>query len=507
MRQIFLVLCFMVCSVMSAQTFEERFRAFQQSAMDDYESFRDKANERYAEFMRQAWEYYQAAPAVPEPEDDPVPPVPYEDEEQKDDDKEVIIEEVIPTPAPEPQPEPIESIKLESQPEPIEPIKPEPQPEPIDPIKPKPQPEPVANKCKFQYFNTQCEVRIPGKKNNLLAVDRDAIAEGWENLSNGDYEVTLYDCLQLRERLKLCDWAYLLMLYEMSATAYQSANNDAMLLCAWLYCQSGYQMRMALDVDKLHLLYASRHVIYNRSYFNLDGYNYYTLLPVSNNIQICAAAFEKEQAMSLYVTEYPHLQVDKSEVRTLQSERYSQMRVSVQTNRNLVEFYDTYPSSELNNNPLTRWAMYANTPLSREVQQMIYPALRQQIQGLSTREAVERILNFVQTAFVYEYDDKVWGGDRVFFPEETLFYPYADCEDRSILFSRIVRDLLNLPVVLIDYPGHLATAVAFPEIEQGDYISLNGKRFTICDPTYIGAPVGATMPRMDNQTARAILLK
>jgi hypothetical protein len=114
---------------------------------------------------------------------------------------------------------------------------------------------------------------------------------------------------------------------------------------------------------------------------------------------------------------------------------------------------------------------------------MIYPALRQQIQGLSTRAAVEQILNFVQTAFVYEYDDKVWGGDRAFFPEETLFYPYADCEDRSILFSRIVRDLLNLPVVLIYYPGHLATAVAFPGVEQGDYISLNGKRFTICDPT------------------------
>lgn len=484
MRQLFLCISLLLgCGALSAQSFEEQFRAFQQSARDDYESFRDKANERYAEFMRQAWEYYQAAPALPEPEDDPVPPVPYEDDEQKEEDKEVIIEEVIPTPAPEPQPEPIE------------------------PIKPEPQPEPVANKCKFQYFNTQCEVRIPVEINHLRAANSDAFAEGWERLSNGDYEATLYDCLQLREELKLCDWAYLLMLFEMSATAYQSANNDAMLLCAWLYCQSGYQMRMALDVDKLHLLYASRHAIYNRSYFNLDGYNYYTLLPASNNIQICTAAFENEQAMSLYVPEYPHLQVNKSQVRTLQSERYSQMRVSVQTNRNLVEFYDTYPSSELNNNPLTRWAMYANTPLSMEVQQMIYPALRQQIQGLSTRAAVERILNFVQTAFVYEYDDKVWGGDRAFFSEETLFYPYADCEDRSILFSRIVRDLLNLPVVLIYYPGHLATAVAFPGAEQGDYISLNGKRFTICDPTYIGAPVGATMPGMDNQTARAILLK
>jgi hypothetical protein len=52
----------------------------------------------------------------------------------------------------------------------------------------------------------------------------------------------------------------------------------------------------------------------------------------------------------------------------------------------------------------------------------------------------------------------------------------------------------------------LATAVAFPNQEQGDYIMLNGQRFTICDPTYIGAPVGATMPDMNNQTAQVILL-
>jgi hypothetical protein len=61
--------------------------------------------------------------------------------------------------------------------------------------------------------------------------------------------------------------------------------------------------------------------------------------------------------------------------------------------------------------------------------------------------------------------------------------------------------------VLVYYPGHLATAVAFPTIEKGDCIILNGKRFTICDPTYIGAPVGATMPKMNNQSAQVILLE
>ena len=87
-----------------------------------------------------------------------------------------------------------------------------------------------------------------------------------------------------------------------------------------------------------------------------------------------------------------------------------------------------------------------------------------------------------------------------------MFYPYADCEDRSILFSRLVRDLLRLPVLLVYYPGHVATAVAFPTEESGDYIMVDGVRYTVCDPTYIGAPVGDTMPGMDNKTAQVMLL-
>ena len=120
---------------------------------------------------------------------------------------------------------------------------------------------------------------------------------------------------------------------------------------------------------------------------------------------------------------------------------------------------------------------------------------------------MERLLNFVQTAFVYEYDNKVWGGDRAFFAEETLYYPYADCEDRAIFLSRLVRDLLRLDVILVFYPGHLAMAVCFTQNVAGDYIMLNGKKYIICDPTYIGAPVGLTMPDMDNATAQVILLQ
>ena len=156
---------------------------------------------------------------------------------------------------------------------------------------------------------------------------------------------------------------------------------------------------------------------------------------------------------------------------------------------------------------LTRIRMRANKPLDGVAKDELYPAMREKLKGLSQKEAMERLLNWVQTAFVYEYDDKVWGDDRAFFPEETLYYPYCDCEDRSILLSRLVRDLLGLKAILIYYPGHLAMAVGFTEDVKGDYILLQGKKYVVCDPTYIGAPVGVTMEGMDNEKAKVILLE
>ena len=79
--------------------------------------------------------------------------------------------------------------------------------------------------------------------------------------------------------------------------------------------------------------------------------------------------------------------------------------------------------------------------------------------------------------------------------------------DRAILFSRLVRDLVGLDVVLLYYPGHLAAAVAFNDNVSGDYLTYKNKKYVVCDPTYINAGVGRTMPGMNNQEAQIIALK
>lgn len=472
---------------------QERFDAFKEQRRKEFEEFRRKRNEEFAKYMRGKWDAVDPKPVTPKPKDETIPPV--------------VVPKDEPVPVnPEPKPVPIVEVvpvpELEPQPEPIDPI----EEVPVTPV------APVQPSVSFTFFGTTDKVRFDKKNSiHLSSLNENAIADAWLKLSEESYTNLIHDCLELRKNYDLCDWAYLQMLRDVSESVCGKGTNESVLLMAYVYCQSGYQMRLAIDGQKLHLLVASKHHIFGLSYFNLDGTNFYPFLRdgdrINDRVYICAASYPQEKAMSLLIPKAQEFAVDYKGQRTIKSERYPNVAATIKVNQNLMSFYNTYPTSMLDENIMTRWAMYANTPLAKDVKDQLYPQLRPLVSGKSQLDAVNILLNWVQTGFEYEYDDKVWGGDRAFFAEESLNYPYCDCEDRSILFTRLVRDLLGLKCILVFYPGHLAAAVRFTDsVSGGDYIQLNGQRYIVSDPTYIGAPVGMTMPNMDNQTAKVILL-
>lgn len=429
--------------------------------------------------MLTAWDWYEGKAPLPLPKDDnPVPPKTFGDNRKENP---IIVR-------------PID----------VAPIEYAPQPKPIEPIKENQSSD--EDYFSVAFFGDTCKVRMPeSARLRLKDISPNSIANGWERLCSDDMNNTIRDCLESRIRYRLCDWAYLLFLDELSSK-FCSNENGATLLMAFLYCQSGYQMRLAVDGSRLIMLYGSKHQIYDKGYFAIDGTNFYPYGEPSRSIRICNASFEGETPMSLLISSEQLLGGALSQPRKLTSKNYTDVSVDSQTPLKLIEFFNKYPTSEIGGNQMTRWAMYANTPLSQKTKNAIYPPLKQAISSCSKEKAVNKLLNWVQTGFVYEYDDKVWGHDRAFFAEETLYYPYCDCEDRSILFSRLVRDLLGLDVALVYYPGHLATAVCFNEDVRGDAMMIDGRKFIVCDPTYIGAPAGAQMPGLEYDKVQAIIL-
>lgn len=463
------------------------FDDFNQSMQQDFENFRNQINEAYANFMREAWKQFDADAPIPQPKEKDVPPVikPQEDK---------------------PQPRPQEDRVLPIKPVVVTIPKAEPQPEPIEPIEEQPKSD-ATQYVDFTVFGTQCRIRFGDEERfRLPSVNKDAIADLWIKLATPAYNNTLHDCLQLRRDHQFSDWAYLHLL-DSASQACLGKSNEATLLMAYLYCQSGYKMRMGIADNRLFMLFGSKHVLFNRSYYTIGDCYYYPYGGNAEKLYICEVPFPQEQPLSMLLPQEQRFDYEASAPRSLKSAAFPKVLVEATVNKKALSFYASYPPSMINENQQTLWAMYANMPMPKAISQTFMAAMKEKIAGLSQLEAMERLLNFVQTAFVYEYDDKVWDCDRAFFPEETLYYPYCDCEDRSILLSRMVRDLLGLRCVLIHYPGHLAMAVQFTDDVKGDCIMLQGEKFTVCDPTYIGAHVGETMPGMNNAEAKAILLE
>lgn len=498
----------------------KEFEDWTKDAREEYEEFRSQANKEYADFMAEAWQSFRSSPAIPEPKEEEVKPLtlPKKERGKGIQSRPIQIEEFIAPVIVTPQPNPIEPImptipgdvvvvdpKLPTVPikindpnisvAPIERLK-------IDSVKPK-----APEGKEVLLYGTKVYVRFDDEARfSLPGISEKAIADAWLTLSSEKYNNTIVDCLNIRKQLRLSDWGYLQLLVRVGEACLGKGTNEATLLTAFIYCQSGYKMRLGHSASQLVMLYGSRHIIYNKSYFSFNGEMFYALNSDESQLMICTLPYPEEQGLSLLLAQEPILTDVRSDMRTLTSLNQPDLQASVSVNKNLLDFYSEYPTSEIGGNLMSRWAMYANTPLDYKVKEQLYPSFKKKIQGLKQRDAVGKLLDFVQWSLVYKYDEDIWGYDRAFFAEETLFYPYADCEDRSILFSRLVRDLVGLKVVLVYYPGHLATAVHFTEAVDGDFLYLDGERYVICDATYFGAPVGATMPGMDNQKAKAILL-
>lgn len=256
---------------------------------------------------------------------------------------------------------------------------------------------------------------------------------------------------------------------------------------------------MATRNDQLILLLPFDEKVFKYTYFDISGKKYYVMDNTSKGgerYNIFEKDFPKGQTLSLNSQKEPRLSESKSNNKSFTSPKIENSSVDVNINTNLMDFYSEFPPCEWNN--------YSTRSLSAQTKDNLYKVLKSQIQGKSEVDAANILIDFVQKAFEYKTDGDQFGYERSLFADETFYYPYSDCEDRSILYSVLIRELLGLEIVLLNYPGHLATAVKFNSNVKGDYLVLEGEKYTVCDPTFIGAPIGRAMPEYKNTKAKII---
>ena len=494
-----IVFVFCKVSTASAQTFEDykrqrqaKYNSYVQKKTEEFRAYRDRVNAEYADYMRKAWTREEAQPAKPLPKR-PEPPKP-EVRKPMDIPKYDLI--------------PIGEVLNQKLPD-------IPKPEPIIPIDELEQlvnkenanlndnlnlnEKPRVEEFVFQWCGQTWRVPLEAQHRfRLKSVNEEDVADAWKVLSAAKYGPVVAACLKIRDSYQLPDWGYLRFLEAMANAFLPGKTNEARLLEMFILSQSGYQARIARSDEQLFLLVPSSGEIYEYNYMTLGGRKYYVIDKSSGHgsFYVYERDFPREQPFAWQISKLPLIS-SESVTRTLKAQRHSEVQATVAVSKGLVEFMKDYPRCN-------DWNAYALASLSEQVKASLYPALRQSIRGKDKVKAVDILLDFVQTAFKYQTDEQQFGKERPLFGDETLYYPYCDCEDRSILFSTLVRELVGLDVILLNYPGHLATAVCFDNDVAGDYMVIDGKRYVVCDPTYIGSHVGEAMPSCKKERATII---
>jgi hypothetical protein len=337
-------------------------------------------------------------------------------------------------------------------------------------------------------YDEDFETRLDGR-----AINNQKISKFWETLSATDYKNFVRQTLYLQDKMKLNDWGYTQLIYNIGKMIYKDSRNESNLFTWFMLIKSGYNVKVAYSKDTVYLLLPTENILYSTPYLTIKNQRFY-LVSLENQRQKIGKIYSYKEdypgATRLINLEVPQPPVFRMErlFRTFEfSYEGTKYTIPVEFNGDVVVFFENYPQTD--------FEIYYNSNISDRTRYSLVTVLKPLVTGKSEAEAANVILRFVQTAFNYKTDDENFGREKPLFPEETLFYEYSDCEDRSILYAHLVRDLLGLPVIGLTYPGHMATAVLFSTELSGDKVPYEGKNWIVCDPTYINADVGDCIPR------------
>ncbi|MDC7161766.1 hypothetical protein PQG94_08110 [Bacteroides stercoris] len=529
---------------------------FMKEELEDFDKFMDDADKDFINFMREPWKEFEAEkPVLKRVKPEPVKPVVYDEKtapksekpvcltieeildmttsegkqkpvvqlnevdrivfdkpevivRKKKDPKVIIIEEKpADKPAVQPEKKPVvEVVEAEPEAEPAPVVEADRRPEsaaeprlPVSSTPTSPLYRGESGRSKIAYGGLAFYLNNSlNRKCSLNGLNENAIADAYEALCNSDYKPLLADCAQIRKDLQLNDWGVFTLVRQVADT-YCGTANESIVMQQFLLNEMGYKARMARKAteDKMMLFVATDCSIYAHPYITLNGQNYYNLSGNNEQCQFYMCQKDSPKAknsVGMQLKEAPLF--PGTVVSSTHQAKGSAARVTVDVPKALMDFYKDYPQCD--------YSVYFNAPVNAAMENRILSSLAPLVQGRNEADAANILINFVQTAFQYQTDGQQFGYEKPFFVEELFYYPYSDCEDRAMLFSYLVRKLLGLDVVLLDYPEHIATAVRFNGNVSGDYLMVNGRKYIVCDPTYIGASIGMTMPRYKTVSAKVL---
>ena len=452
-RSIIVVTLLLLSPSLQAESYEE----FVAKMHKDYTEFVTQMDKDFAKALGREWKEFETTvtPSFPEPKPKNLPTAPKAPKNGEDDTPKIVIN-IYNTP---------------------------PQQRPQLPRRPT---VPMGyNELSFNFFSQPIHLVYNQKlAYTINQFNNQAVSKYWLHQSNMELSNFLHQIKSYQSTLNLNDWHLYLLVHNIAKKIVHDRENIK-LLSWFLLNKLGYDVKLGFEQGGLYLMPSINQKIYNVAYANIGHKNYYAF-GHKGEFYTYSNTFGNNRPLNLADTKTPYLKpaiVNRTLSFEVDGRAY---HLSIPYNKNLMGLYSLYPSLD--------WEYYFRQPIDPLTKSKLFGELKGIMQGMTELQAVTFLLKMTQFGFQYVTDPEQFGRERSLFFEESLNYPYNDCEDRSIFFGKLVKELLGLNVVALHYPNHLATAVEFKSNVKGESIEYQNRRYIVCDPTYIGASVGQAMP-------------
>lgn len=345
-----------------------------------------------------------------------------------------------------------------------------------------------ASTVSFSFYGVDITLSFDHKSlpQTKLQFEESSLLRGWRWTEQHLCQQLLGDLGWYKDQLGLNDWFYYLLI-EQSVGELLPPSQEAqrrMLVTALLY-HSGYDVRLVTVANGLFIYASATAPLYEvsqfedegRIYFNLQGIDIgKPLLSGNKTVNMLAEPRRQGRSFDFSLCSWPGLPEQPVSRRfsfVYQGELY---KLSLAYDANRIQLLNSYPVLDEMH--------FIKAPISTSLASSLLPQLWTYMKDMPQREQLSFLAALCRTGFAYGEVPLPKGrpGQKSMVADELFYYHKSDCEDRTALYFNLIKELINLPMLVIAWEDHVSLAVAL-EGTDGDYFSHEGRNYFFCDPT------------------------
>jgi len=306
--------------------------------------------------------------------------------------------------------------------------------------------------------------------------------------------------LAYKSRKELDDWVFYHLIRATAEKLSPKANNyERYTLYKWfLLLKTGYASLLSITPDKMLLYIQSDEDVFEiptrkhkgQQYVCLNYHDYGQIdfaTTVFNEVNV---GFERAgKSFSYVIKKLPDFSSQRYLTKEIDFDYYQRdYKFKILINPDVQKIFTNYP--------VLNYAYYFNMPMSRTTYGSLIPLLKKQLFNMDEKKGVDYLMHFTRYAFAYESDSAQFGKEKRLTAEQTLLYDYSDCEDRAAFFFYLVKEIYDLPMIVLSYPKHVTVAVNFGKKLGKNAIEYKGGHYYICEPSSqsVDLKVGEMLP-------------